>query len=340
MTGSALAGRVATLRRYVPGVLALVALALGARALGAVVPYATPLLLAVALGLVIGNAVSLPSRLEPGAATHTLWLEAGIVLMGARISVETLLGSGLELLVVTVGAVVLTVALVEILSRTVFGISTELGSLLAAGAGVCGVSAVAAVAGSIRADGRHVAYAAATVLLFDVATLFVYPAVGASLGLTDRVFGVWAGITMFSTGPVTAAGFTVSEVAGEWATVTKLTRNLLLGLVVGAYSVVYAGGSAAESLSPRALWASVPTFVLGFVATMLVTSTPLVPDATTESLTTVYRWLFLVAFAGLGLSIDLSELRATGATPVAIILITLLTVSTTTLAVLRVVFPG
>jgi uncharacterized integral membrane protein (TIGR00698 family) len=325
-----------TAKRYIPGLLVLVGIALSARVLGAVLPYATPLILAVTLGLVAGNAVSIPRWIEPGTDTHKLWLEAGIVLMGARISVGTVLGVGVELLAVTLSGVLVTMIVVETLSRTVFDTGDRLGSLLAAGAGICGVSAVVAVAGSIRADEKHVAYAAGTVLLFDVVTLFAYPVVGASLGLTDRVFGIWAGITMFSTGPVTAAGFTLSETAGEWATVTKLTRNLLLGLLVGGYSLVYA--DTAESVSVRTLLDSLPTFVFGFVALMLLTSTALVPVSATQGITNAYRWLFLLAFAGLGLDIDIRELRATGVEPVAIVLAALLAASVVTLSVLRVAF--
>ena len=287
-----------TTKRYISGLLVLVGIALSARALGAALPHATTLILAVTLGLVAGNAVSIPRT-----DTHKLWLEAGIVLMGARISVGTALVVGVELLAITLPGVLVTMIVVETLSRTVFDMTDSLGSLLAAGAGICGVSAVAAVAGNIRADEKHVAYAAGTVLLFGVVTLFVYPVVGALLGLTDRVVGIWAGITMFSTGPITAAGFTFSETIGEWATVTKLTRNLLLGVLVAGYSLVYA--DTAERFSVRTLLDSLPTFVFGFVAPMLLTSTALVPASATQGITNAYRWLFLLAFAGLGLDIDI-----------------------------------
>ena len=324
-----------TLTRYVPGLLVLVTLALVARVLGTQIPYVTPLVLAVVLGLLVGNTVPLPARIIPGIGTHNLWLAAGIVLMGARISLETLLGNGLVLLAVTIGAVTVTIVVVEALSRTFFDIPEKLGSLLAAGAGVCGVSAVVGVAGSIRANDEHIAYAAATILLFDIGTLFVYPALGAWLGLSDQVFGIWAGITMFSTGPVTAAGFTFSETAGQWATVTKLTRNILLGVLVGGYSLVYVDSSRDDGVSMRALWDSFPKFVLGFLAVMVLTSTPLVSESATQGLSSAYRWLFLVAFAGLGLSIDITEFRTTGIQPVAILLTSLVLVSAGTLAVLN-----
>ncbi|CAP15413.2 YeiH family protein [Halobacterium salinarum] len=333
VTESDLHGRL--LREFVPGVVVLGVFAVVARVVGARVPFVTPLVLAVGLGLVVGNSVSLPARVRAGVRTYDWWLAAGIVLMGARISLGTLLDNGVVLLGVTIGAVAVTVVLVEVLSRSVFEIPGELGSLLAAGAGICGVSAVVGVAGSIRADEEHIAYAAATVLLFDVVTLFVYPALGGVLGLSDQVFGIWAGVTMFSTGPVTAAGFTMSETAGEWATVTKLTRNIFLGVLVGGYSLVYADAAKYDGFSMRALWESFPKFVLGFLAVMVLTSTSLVSAPIVEGVSAVYRWLFLVAFAGLGLSIDIGAFRTTGVQPVAILATTLVLVSTATLALLR-----
>jgi uncharacterized integral membrane protein (TIGR00698 family) len=303
-----------------PGLALLVLVALAARAAGLFVPGVNALLASVAIGIIVVNVVGVPDVLDPGVATHKLWLETGIVLMGARISVESLLGAGVELTLLVVVAAAGMVLLVEALSRTLFDVPRELGALLAAGSGICGVSAVAGVAGSIRANEDHVAYATATILLFDAVTLFVYPVLGSVLSLSDQVFGVWAGLTMFSTGPVTAAGFAFSETAGHWATVTKLTRNLLLGVLVGVYSLRYAEGErGASAFSPRALWASFPKFVLGFFAVMVLTSTALVSPTTTEQLTNAYQWLFLVAFAGLGLSVDVEDLLNTGARPVALV---------------------
>jgi len=324
----------AVTREYAPGVAFLVAVAVVARLASDLVPHASALVVAVALGIVVANSIGVPDVLAAGARTHKLWLEAGIVLMGARVSLSTLLSAGPQLAVLVVGVVVATILLVEALSEFVFDVQAELGSLLAAGASVCGVSAAVGVAGSIRANEDQLAYAAGTILLFDVVTLFVYPALAGPLGLSDRAFGVWAGLTMFSTGPVTAAGFAVSDLAGRWATVTKLTRNLLLGVLVGAYSIRYANaggdgddGRAGSAFSPRELWRTFPKFVLGFFAVVLVASTPLVSDAARTQLTHGYRWLFLLAFAGLGLSVEFEDLRSTGLTPIALLLTTLVVIS-------------
>ncbi|WP_440007920.1 YeiH family protein [Halomicrococcus sp. SG-WS-1] len=333
------------LRAYLPGLAALVVVGLAGRLVGAAVPYLDPLIAAVAVGALVANTVGVPESFLPGVETNKLWLETGIVLMGARITLGALLDAGPTLALVVVVGVTATVLLVEGLSRTLFDVPRRLGSLLAAGAGICGVSAVVGVSGSVRADENQIAYAAATVLLFDLLTLFVYPALGGVLGLSDRVFGVWAGLTMFSTGPVTAAGFAVSEAAGRWATVTKLARNLLLGGLVLAYSLYYVDGpsgdasSAGTSRSKLALlWRSFPKFVVGFFAVVALSSAGAFSRVETAQLTTAYEWLFLVAFAGLGLTVDFDDLRDAGLRPVAVVLTALLVVSSVSLVAIRTAF--
>jgi uncharacterized integral membrane protein (TIGR00698 family) len=300
------------------------------------------LLAAVLVGGVIANIVGVPSRFESGVETYNLWLEVGIVLMGVRVSLDALLDAGPALLALVVGVVGFTLAIAELLART-FDLQRRLGSLVAAGASVCGVSAVVAVAGAIRAEEEYVAYATSTILVFDAVTLFAYPALGQLLGLPDRVFGIWAGLTMFSTGPVTAAGFAYSEVAGQWATVAKLTRNVLLGGLVVAYSILYAeAGSDSEPTATtpflRSLWDGFPKFVLGFLSLVVLASAGVFTDAELLRIEQAYRSAFLVAFAGLGTSIAVADLRDTGIRPLAVLALTLGVVSGVSLVVVALVF--
>lgn len=337
---------VAVRRSLLPGLGLLLALGLAARLLASVTP-ANHLVLAILLGLLIGNTVGIPSLTRAGVGTHKLWLKTGIVLTGASVALDRVAAAGPRVLVLVAGVVTVTLLLVEVLSRLAFRIDDETGSLLAAGSGICGVSAVVAVAESIDADEAAVAYAATTVLLFDALTLIAYPLVGAALGLPDRVFGIWAGLTMFSTGPVTAAGFAVSETAGEWAVLVKLTRNAAIGVVAVAYAVLYARGraqgreavhgDATQGLLGR-IWEPFPKFVLGFVAVVAVANLGLLGPTDVTSLTNAADWLFLLAFVGLGLEIRLSELRETGYRPVLVVLVALLVVSSAGLAVVRFAF--
>jgi uncharacterized integral membrane protein (TIGR00698 family) len=334
------------LARLLPGIGLLVVAALLTRVVTERVPLGSELIVAVALGAVVGNTVGVPSWGRPGVATNPRLLEAGIVLMGATVAVDSIVDAGVTVVGVVLLAVVATVGMVEVVARVV-EIPEKVGSLLAAGSGICGVSAVAAVAGSIRPDERQVAYAAATILLFDAVTLFVYPLVGAALDLPDVVFGVWAGTTMFSTGPVTAAGFAYSETAGQWAVLVKLARNTLIGVVAVAYAVVYSRRVDATNDGPadrglrgnlRHLWTSFPTFVVGFLFVMALASAGFLSTGQVSLLDDASNWLFLLAFVGLGTTIDVSEFRETGLRPVLVVLVTLITVSSVMLGVSVAVF--
>lgn len=325
------------MRRLAPGLGVLLGLGILARGLTTVIPLGSHLVVVIGVGVLVANTVGVPDWADDGVETHNLWLETGIILMGVTIALQQVVNAGLQVLLIVGLAVCATVVTVEVLARELFDIPEKIGSLLAAGSSICGVSAVAAVAGSIKPDQQQIAYAVATVLLIDAITLVVYPAVGHLLGLSDVVFGIWAGTTMFSTGPVTAAGFAYSQTAGEWAVLVKLTRNALIGVVAIGYALYYSRRGTADATVDhtwRYLWESFPKFIIGFVILMMLGSAGILSNAEVRTLDNASNWLFLVAFAGLGLSIDISELRESGTRPVVVVSISLILVSSLTLFVL------
>ncbi|MFB6219256.1 MAG: YeiH family protein [Halobacteriaceae archaeon] len=310
----------AALRRPAPGLALLVAVAAVAHAAAGALPRVDALVVAVGLGVAVGNLLPLPDAVRPGIEAHKLLLETGIVLLGVSVSVQQVAASGPAV-----------VALV--LSRRV-GLSARSGSLLAAGASICGVSAVAAVGRGVDADRETLAYAAGAVLALYAVTLVAFPVLGGLLGLPDRTFGVWAGLSMFSTGPVAAAGFAHSPVAGRWATLTKLVRNALLGVVATGYAVAYAreGEGEGDRIGARDVWREFPKFLVGFVVVALAASAGLLSPAEVTAVETAGDWLFALAFAGVGLSIRVEEVRAAGLAPVAVLVAHLAVVSALALA--------
>lgn len=336
------------LRDLLPGLLLLASIGAAGWALGTVAPI-PGLVAAVALGALVGNLVAYPTQFDSGVGTHKLWLETGIVLMGAGIALDAVVDAGPLVLGLVLAVVVATLLFVEVLARGVLSVPPKLTSLLAAGASVCGVSAVVSVAGSIDADESHVAYASATVLAFDALTLVVYPPLGAAFGLSDVGFGVWAGTTMFSTGPVTAAGFAVSPTAGRWAVLVKLARNACIGLVTVGYAMYYArraGGKTAgasdssdapDSPGLRGVLSNAPRFLVGFLLLAVLGNT-LLSSAAVETLEAGSNVLFLLAFAGLGLELRVRDLKAAGLTPLAVLAASLVTFSGLMLVVVQTLF--
>lgn len=199
-------GVISAARPYLPGIAFLAVGAILSHLIAGAVDGLQPLVVAVGIGALVGNTAGTPDAAEPGVGVDKLFLETGIVLLGAAVVIEEFLAAGptvLGLVVVAVGGGLL---LAEAIARGLFRLDGTTPSLLAAGASICGVSAVVAIGRVLDARGSAITFAAATVLLFDAVTLVAFPIAGEWLGLTGRQFGVWAGVSMFSTGPVAAAG--------------------------------------------------------------------------------------------------------------------------------------
>jgi len=315
-------------RDRLPGLAVVVAVALLAHAVAGAVPKLNALAAAILAGALVANTVGVPDWAVPGVRLHNLLLEVGIVLLGVRLPLAQIADSGPVLVALAVAVVALGLLTVELLTRHVFVLSRRTGSVLAGGASICGVSAAAAVAGSVDLSESRLAYVAGTILLFDAVTLVAFPLLGGALGMSQKSFGVWAGLSMFSTGPVAAAGFSYGSVAGQWATLTKLVRNSLIGLVAVGYSVAYADAAETDRDSRlRFVWNQLPKFLVGFVVVAAVANAGLLSDAGVRLLDRSADWLFALAFAGLGFDIRLAEMRDAGLRPVATTLTTLLVVS-------------
>ncbi|ADJ14533.1 YeiH family protein [Halalkalicoccus jeotgali] len=321
------------LRQQIPGILTLVVVGIVARSVAGLVGI-NDLVLAIGVGVLIGNLVEIPPWIAHGIENHKLFLETGIVLLGASIAIDELIGAGPTVLVLVVVTVAFSLLLVEAVARRVFGLRGKTASLLAAGTSICGVSAVAAVGRVVEARGDQLTYAAATVVFFDAITLVLYPALGDLLGLSARQFGVWAGLSMFSTGPVAAAGFAHSPEAGQWATVTKLARNTLLGAVVVAYSLGYATRKANDPGVKR-LWLQFPKFLVGFLLVAAVANAGLLTPESIAGIGRTADWLFVLAFVGLGFEIRPARMRESGLTPIATVLCAFCVISIVTLLVVR-----
>lgn len=119
--------------------------------------------------------------------------------MSASLIAGRIVESGPQVVLAVTAVSAVTLVLVELSSQFLFGLDDELESLLAAGTSICDVSV-------IGAQKDNVVYAAATILVFETLTLVVYPAVGELLSIPAKVFGIWTGVTMFSTGPSSRSG--------------------------------------------------------------------------------------------------------------------------------------
>ncbi len=98
--------------------------------------------------------------------------------------------------------------------------------LISSGTAICGGSAIAAVAPIVGADENEMSIALGTVFLLNSAALFIFPAVGHLLGMTQHQFGIWSAIAIHDTSSVVGAAAKFGEEAMRVATTVKLERAL------------------------------------------------------------------------------------------------------------------
>jgi uncharacterized integral membrane protein (TIGR00698 family) len=329
--GTAAADAVRTL---LPGLAVAAAVGLAARLLsGAAPPWVGEIFLAVLLGITVGVFVR-SSRLAPGFKFAVVrLLRIGVALLGARLTIAAVAEIGLSAIVLVVIVIALALTLTLLAGRA-FGLPAPLALLIGVGTAICGNSAIVATAPIIGAETKHVSVAVATITIFGMLAVLLYPLIGTWLQLPDVVFGTWAGIAVNDTSQVVAASFAYSDPAGDVAVVVKLVRNTAIApvlLLVGALWAGYASrsGSGAGLDNPGGTDVgrrrvrfrdAVPLFAIGFIALAAISSMGLLsPVVAGRSLADwageVSKVLLLIAVAAIGLGTSPSVLRATGPRP-------------------------
>jgi len=293
--------------------------------------------IAVLLGLVIGNAIALPDLLALGIrfSFHTL-LRVAIVLLGAQFSFAQVVAIGGKSLLMIAVLMTLALLVAHTLGRLA-GVPGRLATLIGVGTAVCGNTAITATAPVIHAHDEEVSFAVATNTLFGTAAVFLYPLLGHWIGLSNAAFGTWAGTAVNDTSQVVATGFAYSDAAGKVATAVKLTRNALMGPVIVGIGLWYGrGGKSAGARMGARMRQSIPVFVLGFLLMALLNTLGAIARLGSLShrdlahdFQVASRFLILVALSGVGLSTKLRAMRKIGATP---FLVGFATAATTALA--------
>ena len=146
--------------------------------------------------------------------------------------------------------------------------------------------------------------------------MFGYPVLASALPLGELAYGLWSGASVHEVAQVVAAGFARGEASGEFATVTKLARVLMLAplvLLMGLWA--HRLSSRSDAGSGRA---PMPWFVFGFVGMVLLAGTGWIEAEWRSSANLVTQALLAFALAAVGLETDLRKLVAQGWRPLAL----------------------
>ena len=251
-------------------------------------------------------------------------LKFAIILLGLSLNINTIFNVGKMSLVVMVFTLLTCFGGGYFIGKAL-GLNWKLSNLISAGTGICGGSAIAAIAPTIDAEDNDVAYALSATFLFDMAMILLFPIMGRALGMSNEAFGLWAGTAVNDTSSVVATGYSFSEAAGDFATMVKLTRTLSIIPTVLVFAFVNLrlkrkearvnGNNDSELKANFSIKKIFPWFIVGFVTMSVVASVFSIPAEIVSGTKTVSKFLMVAALSAIGLNTSFASMKKSGIRP-------------------------
>jgi uncharacterized integral membrane protein (TIGR00698 family) len=282
--------------------------------------YGAPaMLMALLLGIAF-HFLSEEGSCKPGIefAARTV-LRIGVALLGVRISAELMAGLGPKLIGLVVAGVVLTI-LAGLLGARLLGRGWRFGVLTGGSVAICGASAAMAISAVLprnEQSERNLIFTVLSVTVLSTVAMVLYPILARIFGFSDEIAGVFLGGTIHDVAQVVGAGFSVSDEAGEVATLVKLIRVAMLAPVVLVISLLVRRHAA--DAAPGARPPLLPVFVVGFLLLATLNSLGLVPAALSDAMAAASRWALLISIAAVGMKTSLRRILDVGGQAIALI---------------------
>ena len=305
---------------FVPGFLVAVTVAVTAQFLSE--HYGVPaMLMALLLGIAF-HFLAEEGRCVPGIEfTSKTVLRLGVALLGMRISAGLLVDLGAATIALVIGAVIATI-LVGLLGARLLGRGWRLALLTGGSVAICGASAAMAIAAVLPKNEhseRNLLFTVMGVTVLSTVAMVIYPIIAQQLALDDREIGIFIGGTIHDVAQVVGAGFSVSQEAGDTATLVKLIRVTMLAPVVLVFALIIRA-MPIEADPGAARPPLMPTFVIGFLVLAAINSFGLIPEVVSNLAGDASRWALLIAISAVGMKSSLKRIFDVGGQAITLIL--------------------
>lgn len=339
---------VRNLPALMPGVLAVSVLAwlsigvsdfIGIEMMGLEKSPVSPVMLAIVLGLLISSLVHIPANFKPGLQFSVKkLLRLGIILLGIRLTIFDVFKLG-AFGVPIVGLCIVGALLLTTWINTKLQLPDRLGTLIAVGTSICGVTAIVAASPAIDADEEESAYAIAVITVFGLFATLAYPYLANAIftGQAMQV-GLFLGTSVHETAQVVGAGQIYADIffqskSLDVATITKLVRNVFMAAVIPYMALYYARKSKDREFQGKktSFTKLFPVFIFGFISMATLRS---IGDAGISAsgqaiglfdgsvwsglISFIKTWaenFLVVALAGVGLSTNFRSFKSLGIKP-------------------------
>ncbi|MCZ8530991.1 YeiH family protein [Alteromonas sp. PRIM-21] len=281
---------------------------------------------AMLFALLLGMAVSFLYQNDTPCAcgidfTASTLLRAGVVLLGLRIALGDLAVLGWQTALMLAGAIFTTIVLGVGLAKAL-GLQKRFGALTGGSVAICGASAALAISTILPKGENHERDTLLTVIgvtAMSTIAMVLYPIIAGQLEMTDTEAGIFLGGTIHDVAQVVGAGYSVSESAGDMATLTKLVRVAMLMPVVLIMMLVIKRFYKASTQAEGGEVPKMPLFLIGFIALMLLNSFVSLPEFVIDAGTQVSRFFLVVSITAIGMKSNLGKLAEVGMLPIVMI---------------------
>lgn len=285
---------------------------------------ALALLSGIAIAIVLGNPYAdFTRRYTPKLLT---WSVMGL---GAGMNLLVVVKVGIQGFAYTIIGISLTLFLGHWISKWL-GVEKVTAVLVSVGTAICGGSAIAAVAPTLRAPPQAISVALGTVFLLNALALLLFPMIGHWFDLTEVQFGLWAALAIHDTSSVVGASMQYGREALQIGTTVKLARALWIVPLALTSGWIFARKS-----NPTTTKHKLPLFILGFIIMAAVVT--FIPElqAIGHRIEIIAKRTLVLTLFFIGANLTLSSLKSVGIKPLVLgILLWMLVASGTLTAIL------
>ena len=240
-------------------------------------------------------------------------LQYAIILLGFEMNLYTVLTVGQQSLLIIFSTLATAFTTAFFIGK-LLKIDSNTTTLIGVGTAICGGSAIAATSPVIKAHDKEVAFSISTIFLFNIIAVFIFPALGHILNLSDNGFGMWAGTAINDTSSVVAAAYSYSHPAGDYATIVKLTRAVMI-IPITIFLAFFCTKINKQETDYN-VGKIFPWFILWFVVASIICTTNILPSYIAKSLTSLGKFSITLAMVAIGLNTNLKHLLKNGIRPI------------------------
>lgn len=260
--------------------------------------------IALLLGLVLANLSGHPFLHLNHKATNIL-LQISVVGLGFGMNINIALAAGKEGFLFTIASIFSTLILGTFLGKW-FKIEKKTSHLISCGTAICGGSAIAAIAPVIHSDEKQTSVALGVIFILNSVALFLFPAVGHWLYLSQTDFGLWCAIAIHDTSSVVGATSKYGVEALQIATTVKLARALWIIPVTLITSVIFKNKSSKVKI---------PYFIGLFILAMVINTFVPQTAVIAPHLVSIAKIGLTVTLFLIGAGLNLNALKSVGLKP-------------------------